>query len=108
MKFVTKEEFEKAVATLKSAVKNGQVRYGHYDNTEEMVGVLFSSMGNMTLVDAGHATFVPPATAAQAKLFIVRNRLNRYKQEHQTRTKELEDLEKTEKELTKDLATLKE
>ncbi|HXN74972.1 MAG TPA: hypothetical protein VN855_00585 [Candidatus Acidoferrum sp.] len=108
MKFVTKEEFEKAVATLKQAVKNGQVRYGHYDNTEEMAGVLFSSMGNMSLVDASHATFVPPATAAQAKLFIVRNRLNRYRQEHSVRSKELEDLEKTEKELAKSLASLKE
>lgn len=108
MKFVTKAEFDKAVETLELAVKNGQVRYGHHDDPEVMIEVLFCNASNTTIVNVSHTSFVPPFMAAQAKLLETRNRLNKHKLEHELKSKSLEDLEKTEKELAKVLVTLKE
>lgn len=108
MKFVTKAEFEKAVEILKLAVKNGQVQYGHHDNPESMTNVYFSNGNHMVSIDISHAAFVSPIVIAQSKLLNVRNQLNKHRNEHEIKSKELEDLEKSEKELAKSLATLKE
>lgn len=107
MKFVTKKEFEDAIATLKLATKNGQVRYGHHENTEEMTMVVFSNM-DMSLAAAESVIFITPVAAAKAKLFSVRNKLSKNKQAHTEKGKELEALENEANQIATILTTLKE
>jgi hypothetical protein len=108
MKFVTKEEFEKAITTVKLALKNGQVKYGHHDNQEEMSLLLIGDADKLVIVDANHTTFISPFMSAQAHLLKIRAQLNQFRQENEEKVKELESLEKKEKELADIVAALKE
>jgi hypothetical protein len=107
MKFVTKKEFEDAIATLTLAVNNGQVEYGHYDNKEEMSVLTFTNIYNNT-VPAEHASFVSPFVAAQKQLIQCRNALSERKELANKNAKDLEELETKERQLARLVPTLKE
>jgi hypothetical protein len=107
MKFVTKEEFEKALAIVELAVKNGQVRYGHHDNTTEVEAMFFDGEFDGP-VPPNRVSFLSPYTAAQSKLLVVRNSLNKLRQEHEAKNKSIEELERQEQELMRLVPVLKE
>jgi hypothetical protein len=107
MKFVTKEEFEKAIITLELALQNGQVRYGRYDDTVEMNTLLFS-VDSMDSVPADHACFISPLVAAKNRLASIRNKLSKQKEMASQNSRLLEELGKKEQELALLVPILKE
>lgn len=112
MKFVTKEEFEKALTTLEAAVASGQVRYGRWDEKgDEMTSVLFgdSVIGpHRTIVASNAVHFVTATVAAKDKLISVRKSLTKKREESDKNQKSLESLESEERKLASLVPTLKE
>jgi hypothetical protein len=107
MKFVTKEEFDKSVATIQLAVENGQVQSGHYENPEEVVQLFFGGKSLDPVFSVDVVSFVAPIRAAENKLLRIRNKLNKFKEYYNTKTKELEFLEKEEQAISNILTKLK-
>src|SRR5271165_408637 len=110
MKFITKEEFDKAVETIELALKTGQVRFGHYNEAQDvMTNLLFcDSNPDNGVIAYSRVFFVSPEQAIKERLLEVRQILNAQRKESQEKHKTLEDLEKTEKVLAAELASLKE
>lgn len=112
MKFITKEEFDKALATLETAVSSGQVRYGRYDEEgEEMTSLFFGDSApgvHRAIVPSNAVHFVSPSIAAKAKLVSVRKALTKHQEESNKNQKSLESLESQERKLANLVPTLKE
>ena len=109
MKFVTKQEFERAIATIELAVNNGQVKYGHHDNQLEIFKLRFSiNDTSYDLVEMQSVSFVSPFVAAQNKLFALRALLTKAREETKLSAQAVEELEKQVSELGTLVPTLKE
>lgn len=110
MKFVTKEEFDKAIATIKLAVDNRQVRYSHYSaNEDAMVCFYFSHLyTGGSEVSPNQVTFASPEKAAKDLLLEARKDLEIARKVLNRETSYVEQCEKKEKELSNMLAALKE
>jgi hypothetical protein len=112
MKFVTKEEFEKALATLEAATASGQIRYGRYDEEgDEMTSILFGDARtdvHRIVVPSNAVHFVSASVAAKAKLISVRKALSKQQEESNKNQKTIENLESEERKLANLVPTLKE
>ena len=109
MKFVTKEEFEKAIATIELAVKSGQVKYGHHDNQLEVFKLRFNiNDTSYDFVEMQSVSFVSPFVAAQNKLFSLRASLLKAREENKSSAQAVEELEKQVAQLGTLVPTLKE
>ena len=110
MKFVTKEEFDKAVAVVKNAVESGQVRYNPYNSDEDvMVSFNFKAPGaGASEITPGQVSFASPEKAAKDLLIAARKDLEGARKSLNRETSYVEHCEKKEKELSNLLAVLKE
>jgi hypothetical protein len=107
MRFIAKKEFDQAIETIELAIKNGQVRYGHHDNTIEVVEVAFIAHSGET-VSSNRLSFVSPFVAAQQLLINTRKMLQNVKTQSESTKKTVEELETIEKRLAQLVPTLKE
>ena len=110
MKFVTKADFDKAIATVELALKNGQVKFGHYADSPDLMTQLLFSDGNIDngVITSEKALFISPEVALKESLVNIRLNIARRKGSVETESNILEKLEKKEKELVAALAALKE
>lgn len=89
MDFVTKEQFESAIALLQKALANGQIVDG--SSKIELKKILFTNdddnfMG--LLCKSGQVAFVAPVQAARNKIHLVRSTL-RAQTENATKTRDV-------------------
>lgn len=110
MSFVTKKEFEGAIAILERALKNNQIVYAYNEANAVKMKVLLFSDNEITfdIFKLSQTSFIAPDLAVKERLHIVRQELKKQQEETNKNQKTLESLEKEEQKLAKLLPTLKE
>lgn len=111
MKFVTKEEFDKAVAVIDMALSSGQVsRALHEQEPYQLNRLIFEQEGDMgggSQFTASQVSLMAPEKAIQIRLFQLRNDLKKHKFACSDASRVIGNLETLEKELVNALALLK-
>lgn len=107
MDFVTKKQFDDAVATIERALKNKQLEISSTHETFETLHVAFVGHAEWA-APISHATFVPMDLAAKNQLHNLRNELKLQREDSEKNKKALEKLEVEEQQLIAILPTLKE
>jgi len=105
--FVTKKQFEEAVAIIERALKNDQLEILSTHEPVQTLLVSFEGHNDMS-VPINHATFIPMDLAAKNQLHALRNKLKMQREDSEKNKKTLEKLEAEEKQLLAVLPTLKE
>lgn len=107
MKFVTKKEFDDAVAVINNALGSGQLidGYGKFPLTK----VLFGTDGDVyDVYELSQVSFIASDLAIKDKLFNLRKELYKQRENTDKNKKELEILEKEEQKLAALLPKTKE
>jgi hypothetical protein len=103
MKWVTKKEYESALATIERALKNKQLKSMHYDIIAEEVNYA----AGQDVFDADSISFIAPPEAAKDRLFSLRKQLKEAREKQDEDRKSIEVLESEERKLAQALPTLK-
>jgi len=107
MNFVTKKQFEDAVAKINDVLKNGQLVDGYAKIP--LSQLLFATDGaNFDTYRPDQVSFIDTELAIKDKLFNLRKELKKQREDATRNQKALEELEKEEKKLQSLLTVTKE
>lgn len=109
MDFVTKKQFEEALAIIDRAAKNGQVIEGRIEEGRMQLPLehLYFGSNPSDIYESNQVAFVNPFDIAKNRLYNLQSYLKKQKERASLEQKELEKLEQEEKKLKELLPTLK-
>lgn len=108
MNFVTKKDFEDAIAVVLAALENGQVVNGQTEDVMTAMNFLDRTDQYGYTCTAHQIKLVSPKEAAHRKIFAIREALQQRRSQTAASAKEIESLEQSEKKIAELIKTLKE